>query len=172
MFQKNRIVALGATFLALACGTAVAVQPPTHESRQERFQRGLEQLHGKLHLNGDQDKLWSAALDTMRQNRAAERTARRQMRQQFEAAQKETVLDLNAMHSAHENALQQGRQLREQTSAAWLNFYNALDTQQKTIVSTALKNHWARMAGMRAKWHRRHARMAEHSGAASAATAQ
>ena len=39
----------------------------------------------------------------------------------------------------------QNAQLREQTSAAWLTFYNGLNDQQKTMVSTALKQQFAKM---------------------------
>ena len=40
-----------------------------------------------------------------------------------------------------------------QTSAAWLNFYNTLNDQQKTTVSTALKQRFARMEARREKMH-------------------
>lgn len=67
------------------------------------------------------------------------------MREQFKAQQNQPILDLNALDAARQQAEQQNAQLREQTSAAWLAFYNGLNDQQKTAVSTALKQQFARM---------------------------
>jgi len=120
---------------------------------EQRMQQQLNQLHGQLKLNADQEKLWQTALDTMKQNRAAMRESRRQMHQQFEQMQQQPILDLNAMHAAHQKIEQQNEQLREQTSVAWLNFYNSLNDQQKTTVSTALKKHFAKMHERGKKMH-------------------
>jgi hypothetical protein len=90
------------------------------------------------------------------------------MRDQFKSMQQQPILDLNAMHAAHEKIGQQDAQLREQTSAAWLNFYNSLNDQQKTTVSTALKQHFAKM-------EQRHEKMRErwqHHGDAPASAAK
>ena len=48
---------------------------------------------------------------------------------------------------------QQDAQLREQTAQAWLAFYNGLNDQQKTTVSTALKEHFAKMEQRHEKMH-------------------
>jgi hypothetical protein len=64
------------------------------------------------------------------------------------------------MHAAHQQIEQKDAQLREQTSTAWLNFYNGLNDQQKTTVSTALKQHFAKMEQrhqkMRERWEKHH----------------
>jgi hypothetical protein len=65
------------------------------------------------------------------------------------------ILDLNAMYAAHQKIEAQNAQLRDQTSAAWLNFYNALNDQQKTTVSSALKARFAKMHERQEKMHQR-----------------
>ncbi len=83
------------------------------------------------------------------------RATHKQMHDQLKALQQQPILDLNALHDMHQKAEEQSHQLREQTSAAWLNFYNGLNDKQKTIVSTALKQRWAKMEA-------RHEKMREH----------
>jgi Spy/CpxP family protein refolding chaperone len=164
MRKHYRILTLTATALAMTIGAAHAATPdapppggPGGHHMEMRMQQQLDQLHGQLKLNADQEKLWQTALDTMKQNRAAMRESHRQMHQQFESMQQQPILDLNAMHAAHQKIEQQNAQLRDQTATAWLNFYNALNDQQKTTVSTALKKHFARM-------HEREQKMHEHWG--------
>jgi periplasmic protein CpxP/Spy len=76
---------------------------------------------------------------------------------------------MNALHAAHQQAEQQSAQLREQGAQAWLAFYNGLNDQQKTTVSTAIKEHFAKMEQrhekMRQQWQK-------HHGAASAPAVQ
>ncbi|CDY73965.1 ATPase involved in DNA repair [Caballeronia glathei] len=175
MLKQTRILAITAAALAMTIGAASAATPAAadapppggpgaemsmgghggHHRMEQRMQQQLNQLHGQLKLNADQEKLWQTALDTMKQNRAAMRESRRQMHQQFEQMQQQPILDLNAMHAAHQKIEQQNEQLREQTSAAWLNFYNSLNDQQKTTVSTALKKHFAKMHERGKKMHER-----------------
>jgi uncharacterized membrane protein len=124
-----------------------------HRGRHAGFEKALARLHGQLNLNGEQEKLWRTAVDQMKSNRAEQRASRREAHKQLHAMMQQPILDLNALHSARNKMSDDSRQRREITTAAWLNFYNALDNQQKTTVSTALKTHWARMAKMRAHWH-------------------
>ncbi|MGE8490424.1 MAG: hypothetical protein ACN6OQ_18895, partial [Paraburkholderia nemoris] len=78
------------------------------------------------------------------------------------------ILDLNAMAAAHQQVEQKDAQLRQQTSDTWLKFYNGLNDQQKTTVSTALKQRFAKMESRHEKMHERW----EHrKGAASAPAA-
>ena len=119
------------------------------------MQKQLDELHGQLKLNADQEKLWQTALDTMKQNHQAMRESHKQMRDQFKSMESQPILDLNAMHAAHQKIEQQNAQLREQTATAWLNFYNSLNDQQKTTVSTALKKHFAKMHEHEHKMHER-----------------
>jgi periplasmic protein CpxP/Spy len=172
MLKQSRILAITAAALAMTIGAANAATPAAPDApppggpgmamgghgghRMEmRMQQQLNELHGQLKLNADQEKLWQTALDTMKQNHAAMRESHKQMRQQFESMQQQPILDLNAMHAAHQKIEQQNAQLREQTATAWLNFYNSLNDQQKTTVSTALKKHFAKM-------HEREQKMHEH----------
>ncbi|SAL24795.1 hypothetical protein AWB67_00960 [Caballeronia terrestris] len=187
MLKQTRILAITAAALAMTIGAANAATPapdasppggpgmamagpggPGHDGHrmEMRMQKQLNELHGQLKLNADQEKLWQTALDTMKQNHTAMRESHKQMRQQFEAAQQQPILDLNAMHAAHQKIDAQNAQLKEQTATAWLNFYNSLNDQQKTTVSTALKKHFARM-------HERHERWGKHGapGADGAASA-
>jgi Spy/CpxP family protein refolding chaperone len=167
----SRTLAVAATALAIGAGAAYAAQPGGHEGHggwHGHFMQQLTQLHDQLKLNPDQEKQWQAALDTMKQNHQAEHANHEQMKSQFKAAQQQPILDLNAMAAAHQDVEQKDAQLRQQTSAAWLNFYNGLNDQQKTIVSTALKQRFAKM-------EQRHEKMRErwehHQGAASAPAA-
>jgi Spy/CpxP family protein refolding chaperone len=77
-----------------------------------------------------------------------------QFAQQMNTAQSQTIIDMNALHAAHQQIDQQRAQLREQTAAAWLNLYNALNDEQKATVSADMKARWAKM-------ERRHAKMRE-----------
>ncbi|AXF21397.1 hypothetical protein CUJ89_13505 [Burkholderia pyrrocinia] len=157
MYKKtSRVAIAAATVLALAFGTAHAAQP---NDMPPPGGPGMHQMHGhdggpfgvvmKLHdqlkLNASQEQQWQTAINTMKQNHDAMRKSHEQMREQFKAQQNQPILDLSAMHTARQQAEQQNAQLREQTSAAWLTFYNGLNDQQKTTVSTALKQQFAKM---------------------------
>ncbi|MFC0691562.1 periplasmic heavy metal sensor [Paraburkholderia humisilvae] len=166
--KTSRVLAIAAASLAIGVGAAYAAQPSGaggmgHDGPggwHNHFMQEINKLHGQLNLNADQEKLWQTALDTMKQNREAMRANRKQMHDQFKSMEQQPILDLNAMHAAHQKIEQQDAQLREQTSTAWLNFYNSLNDQQKTTVSTALKQHFAKMEQrhekMREHWQHRH----------------
>ena len=136
-----------------------------------RMKKELDKLHGQLNLNADQEKAWQAALSTMKQNHEAMRESHKQMRAQMASMKQQPILDLNAMYAAHQKIEQQNAQLRDQTSAAWLNFYNTLNDQQKTTVSTALKQRFARMEAMREKMHERWSQHRGTHGAPAGASA-
>ncbi|BCQ22687.1 periplasmic heavy metal sensor [Caballeronia sp. NK8] len=164
MAKQYRILTAAAAAIALTFGTAYAATNDAPGApapggpammgghgghgghRMEmRMQKQLDELHGQLKLNADQEKLWQTALTTMKQNHQAMRESHKQMRDQFKSMENQPILDLNAMHAAHQKIEAQNAQLREQTATAWLNFYNSLNDQQKTTVSTALKKHFAKM---------------------------
>ncbi|WP_175719425.1 periplasmic heavy metal sensor [Burkholderia anthina] len=157
MYKKtSRVAIAAATVLALAFGTAQAAQPDTMAPqggpamhRMHGHDGGpfgvIMKLHDQLKLNASQEQQWQTAVNTMKQNHEAMRKSHEQMREQFKAQQNQPILDLSAMHTARQQAEQQNAQLREQSSAAWLAFYNGLNDQQKTTVSTALKQQFARM---------------------------
>ncbi len=105
----------------------------------------MKELHSQLGLNAQQEALWQTALDTMRQSHAAERLNEDQL-QQVEAQQQQPILDLKAIHAAHLKAEQQDAQLREQSANAWIAFYDGLDNQQKTSVSTLLNQQFSEIA--------------------------
>jgi protein CpxP len=171
--KMSRFLAVAAASLSIGLGAAYAAQPAASGAQggwhhHGRFMQHLNQLHSQLNLNADQEKLWQTALDTIKQNREAARASHKQMHEQMKSLQQQPILDLNALHDMREKAEAQNHQLREQTTAAWLNFYNGLDDKQKTTVSTALKQHWAKMEA-------RHEKMRQHwehrKGAASAPAA-
>jgi periplasmic protein CpxP/Spy len=140
---------------------------PGGHRMEMRMKKQLDELHAQLKLNADQEKLWQTALDTMKQGHQQMRDAHKQMHDQFKSMENQPILDLNAMHAAHQKIEQQEAQTREQTAQAWLNFYNGLNDQQKTTVSTALKKHFAKMHERHEKMHERW----EKRGAAPAAGA-
>lgn len=170
----SRLLAIAAASLALTVGVASAdaqtPPPPPGGPGGPGFLFGAKKLHDKLNLNAAQEKQWQTALDTMKQNGEAMRKSHEQMKQQFDSMKNQPILDLNAMHAAREQAEQQNHQLREQTEQAWLDFYNGLNDQQKTTVSTALKEHFAKMEQRHEKMHQRWEQ--HHKGGASAPAAQ
>lgn len=176
MSKQYRILTAAAAAIALTFGAAHAATtdapppPPAGPAMmggpggpgghgghhmEQRMQKQLDELHGQLKLNADQEKLWQTALTTMKQNHQAMRANFKQMGEQFKSMENQPILDLNAMHAAHQKVDEQNAQLREQTAATWLNFYNALNDQQKTTVSTALKKHFARMHAHEQRMHER-----------------
>ncbi|SDC71337.1 periplasmic heavy metal sensor [Paraburkholderia lycopersici] len=186
----SRLLAIAAASLALTVGAAAAnaqTPPPGGPGMMHGgpgmmhggpgmhgdFMLGFKKLHDKLNLNAAQEKQWQAALDTMKQNGAAMRKNHEQLKQQFDAMKNQPILDLNAMHAAHQQIDQQNQQLREQTAQAWLAFYNGLNDQQKTTVSATLKDRFAKMEQrhekMRERWEQHRG---QHQGGASAPAAQ
>lgn len=189
MLKQSRILAIAATAIALSFGAANVASAAAsdaqanggpgmmggswgHHRMEMRMKEHLERLHTQLQLNADQEKLWQAAINTMKQNHEAMRRSHMQMREQMKTMLQQPILDLNAMHAARQNAEQQNAQLREQTSAAWLNFYNSLNDQQKTTVSTELKKHFARMRDHEMKkhghWDHQHGKAGAPDGASGA----
>jgi periplasmic protein CpxP/Spy len=187
MAKQYRILTAAAAAIALTFGTAYAATndaPPAPppggpammgghggpggHRMEMRMQKQLDELHGQLKLNADQEKLWQTALTTMKQGHEQMREAHRQMHDQFKSMENQPILDLDAMHAAHQKLEQQGAQLREQTATAWLNFYHSLNDQQKTTVSTALKKHFAKMREHEQKMHER---WGKHHGGADGANA-
>src|SRR3954462_14266501 len=126
MGKQYRILTATATALALTFGAAYAATSdapsapppggpgmmggPGGHRMEMGMQKQLDQLHGQLKLNADQEKLWQTAIDTMKHNRDTMRESHRQMRQQFESMQNQPILDLNAMHAAHQKLEQQQAQ--------------------------------------------------------------
>lgn len=141
MFSKaSRLIAVSAIVMTLGIGTACAQSSPSISDASEQTQpMNLKQLHDQLNLTPQQEIQWQGALDAMRESHASERMNADVMAQQTEAMLQKPILDLSALHAAHEKVLQQDAQLPEQSAKAWLTFYNGLNEQQKTIVSTALK---------------------------------
>ena len=174
MLKQSRFLAITAAALALSIGAVNAASAATPDAPppgapgmmggpggpgghhgEMRMKKEMDKLHSQLNLNADQEKAWQAALGTMKQNHEAMRESHKQMHAQMASMEQQPILDLNAMYAAHQKIEQQNAQLRDQTSAAWLNFYNTLNDQQKTTVSTALKQRFARMEQHREKMHER-----------------
>jgi periplasmic protein CpxP/Spy len=185
MYKKMSRVAIAASaVLALAFGAtaqaAPADQPPPGGPGMQRMHGGhdggpfmmMKKLHDKLNLSAAQEQQWQAALNTMKQNHEAMRKNHEQLRQQFAAQQNQPILDMNALHAARQQVEQQNAQLREQTSSAWLAFYNGLNDQQKTTVSTAFKERMAKMAQHREKMKERWQQHRAAQGASGSAPAQ
>lgn len=160
---SSRYLAIAAAALAVTFGTAQAAggnMPPAgtdaaampggpggwhgHGHGKLMMER-LNALHARLALTPEQEQKWQTALATMKQNHEAERANHDKLREQLKAAQQQPILDLDALHATHRQIRQQSDALREQTATAWLAFYDSLNDQQKTTVSTELKQHFAKM---------------------------
>ena len=113
--------------------------------------RELGKLHNelKLTLTPAQEQLWQNALQTMTQARDAGRAEHETARKQFEGLAQQPILDLDAMHDAHQKLANDERERREQVAAAWLKVYDGLSAQQKKVVSDDIKAHFSRMAHRR-----------------------
>lgn len=170
----SRYLAVTAAALAIVFGTAYAAAPgmppagpdapaapgshpgPDWQHGHDRhMMERLNALHDKLKLDTDQEQKWQTAVQTMKRNHEAQRANRDKMREQFQTARQQPILDLDALHSSHRQFEQQNLQLREQTTSTWLAAYDSLNDQQKTLASTALKQHFAKM-------EERHERMRRH----------
>lgn len=170
-----RVLATAAAALSLSLGVAYAAgvegSAPAalwHHRDGHMMEKQLADLHAKLKLTPAQEQLWQTAMDTMKRDRSAERANHEKMHDQFKAMQQQPILDLNALDSAHEQAMQDNARLHQETAKAWLAVYNALDGQQKTMVSDLLKQHFARMESMH---ERMHERWQQHGAASDAAPA-
>jgi Spy/CpxP family protein refolding chaperone len=171
-----RVLAAAAAALTLSLGAAYAagVEGPGGSGAPWQHHDGnmigkqLEQLHAKLKLTPAQEQLWQAAIDTMKRDRTAERANHEKMHEQFKAMQQQPILDLNALNAAHEQQMQENARLHEETAKAWLAVYNALDDQQKTMVSDLLKQHFARMGAIHERMHERWQQRQAASGASAA----
>ncbi|WP_323123071.1 periplasmic heavy metal sensor [Burkholderia alba] len=185
MYKKtSRVAIAAAAVLALTFGAAARAQtadaPPAGPAAHQPWHGGheggpfmmMKRLHDKLNLSAAQEQQWQAAVGTMKQNGEAMRKNHEQLRQQFQAQQNQPILDMNALHAARQQVEQQNAQLREQSSAAWLSFYNGLNDQQKTTVSTAFKERMAKMAQRREKMKQHWQQHRAAQGASASAPAQ
>jgi protein CpxP len=144
MLNTKRFLAVTATALAVSFGVAQAApwQGGPHHGGGGGFEHQVQRLHDELKLTPSQDKLWQNAVSVSKANRETERSNRKQEMAQMKNLDSQQILDLNALNAMHEKSADQSRQLHEQSTAAWLNVYNALTDIQKAIVSTTLKDHF------------------------------
>jgi hypothetical protein len=148
MFSKtSRYVAAAFIGLSFGMGSAFAQSVPPMTTVMQQIQRvNLKQMHDQLNLTPSQEIQWQAALDATRESHAAERMNADVMQQQTAAMLDKPILDLSALHAAHEKAVQQDAGLPEKSAKAWLTFYHGLNDAQKTIVSNALRPELAKIA--------------------------
>jgi Spy/CpxP family protein refolding chaperone len=129
------------------------------------LQKQLAELHTRLKLNPQQEQLWQTATDTMKRDHDTARADREKIHAQLKSMMQQPILDMNALHTAHMQAQQDNERLHEETATAWLAVYNALDDQQKTMVSDTFKQHFSKMESMREHmrevWHKRHGAASE-----------
>lgn len=172
---SRRWLAVGAAAVALGLGTAYAAENAPgpvgdaggwhqgwhgrHHDDGMMIMKELGKLHNqlKLTLTPTQEQLWQNALQTMTQAHDAARAEHDAARKQFEAMTQQPVIDLDAMHSAHQKLADEQRQRHEQVTAAWLKVYDSLSDQQKKVVSDDIKQHLAHM-GQRRGWLMEHGR--------------
>ena len=143
MFSKtSRLIAAAIVAMSVGIGSACAQSASIISDPMQQIQPvNMRQLHDQLNLNPSQEVQWQTALDAMRQSHAAERMNADLMQQQTAAMLQKPILDLSALHAAHEKVTvqQDAHQSPEQSAKAWLSFYNGLNDQQKTIMSDALR---------------------------------
>ncbi|APR35524.1 periplasmic heavy metal sensor [Paraburkholderia sp. SOS3] len=140
--QTMRFLAVAATAFVFSVGQAYAQAEPTGCAISQQpavAPFNLRQLHDQLNLSATQEVQWQTAVDAMRETHAAERMNADQMQAREETLLQQPILDLSALHAAHENVVAQDAPLPEQSAKAWLTFYSGLSDQQKTIFSAALR---------------------------------
>jgi periplasmic protein CpxP/Spy len=144
MFSKScRILTVAAMTLILGIGQAYAQENVSDSGTAAvATQLNMKQLHDQLNLNADQEVQWQSVLDAMRESHSAARMNADQMQAQEQALLQQPILDLAALHAAHEQVVQADAPLPGQSAKAWLTFYRALNDQQKTTVSNALRPHF------------------------------
>lgn len=168
------VAALTLSLGAYAAGTAGSgpdagpgVMAPWHH-RGGIMQKQLADLHARLKLNSQQEQLWQTAIDTMKRDHDTARANREKIHAQIKSMMQQPILDMNALHTAHMQEQQDNARLHDETATAWLAAYNALDDQQKTLVSDTFKQHFSKMESMR---ERMHDHWQKRQGAASEAAA-
>lgn len=109
------------------------------------FAHLMDHLHTALKLNPQQEKAWQDAQVTSRKNFDTIRTQHEVSRKQFMDQAEKPILDLSALQAQHEQLDANDQQLRTSTERAFINFYDTLNDQQKTMVSNDIKQHWKRM---------------------------
>jgi Spy/CpxP family protein refolding chaperone len=145
-------------------GPGAGMMAPWHH-HGGMMQKQLADLHTRLKLNPQQEQLWQTAIDTMKRDHETARANRDKIHAQVKAMMQQPILDMNALHTAHMQEQQDNARLHEETATAWLAVYNALDDQQKTLVSDTFKQHFSKMESMRERmhdrWQKRHGAASE-----------
>jgi protein CpxP len=139
-----------------APGSSAGHGAPWHPHRGFMMMKQLDDLHARLKLTPEQEKLWQTAADTMKRDGEAERANHEKVHAQLKAMLQQPILDMDALHTAHTQVQQESARLREETASAWLAVYDALDDPQKTMVSDLFKQHFSKMESMHERWQQRH----------------
>lgn len=127
-----------ATLAALTISIGVAQAAPNDATITSQFIPAMKQLEPQLNLTPSQQNLWQTAMDTMQESHVSARMNEDQVQQQIQAAEQQPIIDLRAVHAAHLKVEQEDAKLREQSANAWITFYESLNNQQKTSVSSVL----------------------------------
>jgi Spy/CpxP family protein refolding chaperone len=118
----------------------------------------LKAIHAQLNLSPAQEQLLQSLIAQSKAAHEQQRAAYKQSHDQIKALMQAPVLDLRALSAAREQMMEQGRKAHQQMEAGWLNFYDSLNTAQKTLVSNTLKAHWEKMEAHRENmarhWHK------------------
>jgi protein CpxP len=142
MLEKTtRILVAAAAALAMTIGSAQAGTLAAQAGKE--FIEQMKTLQSQLNLSATQQTAYELAMDTMRQSHVTARMNEDQLRQQLQAAQQTQILDLRAIHASNLKVEAEDAQAREQSANAWITFYEGLDNQQKTAVSSLLKEQFA-----------------------------
>ncbi|MEJ0002876.1 MAG: periplasmic heavy metal sensor [Pararobbsia sp.] len=148
MFRKTpRLLLIAATAFVLVVGQTRAQDDasPCRPS-EPAVPFNLKQLHDELNLDPAQEVNWQSVIDAMQQSHSSARMGADEMQVQEQTLLQQPILDLAAVHAAHDKVAQADEQLREKSANAWLSFYKGLSDQQKTLVSAALKPHFAEIS--------------------------
>jgi periplasmic protein CpxP/Spy len=140
-------LAFGSTAYAVA-GDAPPPPPGAaqwHGHRPDGPWHDLEKIHAQLNLSAAQEQQLQAVIAQAKAAREQERTAMKQSHEQMKALMQAPVLDLRALSTLREQTMSQAHQTHQQVEESWLKFYDSLNTDQKTLVSTTLKAHWQKM---------------------------
>jgi len=117
------------------------------------------ELHDELKLTPAQEQQLQAHKAQSQAEHEQQRAAFEQARGQVKALMQAPVLDLRALSAVRTQMEEQAHKAHQQNEEALLNFYDTLNTDQKTLISTFIKVHWKEMEAhhdkMAPHWHKK-----------------
>ena len=129
--------------LTLSFAAAAANEPPAEAARDGRaaisgHANRIDDLRQQLKLSADQDALFKSALEATEKLHREMRATMQEKHEQMQAQLAAKSPDLHAMAAAMDQEKAAHDAKRKEVRDAWLNFYDALNPEQKDLASKFL----------------------------------